>query len=50
MKFNPIFKKELRLGARSIKIPLAIMFYNFLSQKIAEQSPLKSFANIQILF
>lgn len=30
MKFNPIFKKELRLGARSIKIPLAIMFYNFL--------------------
>ncbi len=30
MKMNPILKKELRLGSRSIKLPLAIMFYNLL--------------------
>ena len=29
-QINPILRKELRLGSRSIKIPLALMFYNIL--------------------
>lgn len=28
MKINPILKKELTLGSRTIKMPLALMFYN----------------------
>lgn len=35
MKINPILKKEIRLGSRSIKLPLAIMFYNLLLAFIA---------------
>ena len=32
---NPILRKELRLGSRSIKIPLALMFYNIVLALIA---------------
>ena len=28
MKMNPILKKELTIGSRSIKMPLAIFFYD----------------------
>lgn len=35
MMMNPIYKKELKLGSRSIKLPLAIMFYNLLLSIIA---------------
>ena len=34
-KMNPILRKELRLGSRSIKIPLALMFYNIVLALIA---------------
>ena len=34
-KMNPILRKELRLGSRSIKIPLAWMFYNIVLALIA---------------
>lgn len=34
-QLNPILKKELRLGSRSIKIPLALMFYNIVLAFIA---------------
>lgn len=35
MKSNPILKKELVLGARSIKLPLALFFYSGLLSLIA---------------
>lgn len=34
-QMNPILRKELRLGSRSIKIPLALMFYNIVLSLIA---------------
>ena len=34
-QINPILRKELRLGSRSIKIPLALMFYNIVLALIA---------------
>ena len=34
-KMNPILRKELRLGSRSSKIPLALMFYNIVLALIA---------------
>ncbi len=35
MNMNPILKKELRLGSRSIRIPLAVMFYDIVLAAIA---------------
>ena len=32
---NPILAKELRLGSRSIKLPLAVMFYDLVLAVIA---------------
>lgn len=45
MKANPILKKELVLGARSIKFPMALLFYSgFLS--LVALFALNSFSNI----
>lgn len=35
MRMNPILKKELKLGSRTIKLPLALMFYNIVLALIA---------------
>lgn len=44
---NPILKKELRLGARSIKLPLSVMFYDIVLSIIAVISIfITSYANV----
>ena len=34
-KLNPILKKELRLGSRSIRLPLSVMFYDIVLAIVA---------------